>query len=185
MRPANASKYNTKRKASSSSSQGSERNRLRCQSQAATLSLHDYALKTNDDSQLVEIEQIPQDTQHSRSDYINKGNSISNVLQFSMPMLVHQSLRDSIYISGRAFLRHHVHISSRININPVLFCDRILQRANDQFSHGKVMDQSYLALIDWHHDKAVASALEFMSLATERRPELLEKCAQYTILFTE
>lgn len=28
----------------------------------------------------------------------------------------------------------------------------------------KVMEQSYLVLIGWHHDRAVASALEFMSL---------------------
>jgi hypothetical protein len=72
-----------------------------------------------------------------------------------------------------------------LTFNPVLFWDRILQRANDHFSHRQATEQSYLVITDWHHDGAVALVLEFMSLATGRRPELLEECAPCTISFAE
>src|SRR5271156_5492864 len=127
-------------KASSSSSRGSERKRLRCQSQAATPSLRDYALTTYDDSQLVEIE-------YSRSDCLNEDESMSDILPFSTPVLVHQSLRDSIYISGGAFSDTMSTFPLELAFNPVLFWDGILQRANDHFSHRQVMEQSYLVLI--------------------------------------
>jgi hypothetical protein len=66
---------------------------------------------------------------------IAKDDSMSDILPFSMPVLVHQSLRDSICTFGETFLDSISTFSLELTLNTLSFWDRILQRANDRLGY--------------------------------------------------
>jgi hypothetical protein len=72
-----------------------------------------------------------------------------------------------------------------MTFNPELFWDRVLQQTKYPSPDRQLTEQTYLVLVDWSHDTAVASVLEFLSLTLARIQQSLEACPPCKILFVE
>lgn len=73
----------------------------------------------------------------------------------------------------------------RLSLIGTLFRDRVLQQTKSPSPDRQPTEQTYLVLVDWSHDTAVASALGFLSLSLARIQESLEAYPPCKILFVE
>ena len=102
-----------------------------------------------------------------------------------MPLLVHLSLESSVCTSRTGFTDALSTCPVEMTFNAELFWGRVLQQTKYSSPDRQSTEHTYLVLVDWSHDTAVASALGFLLLTFARMQESLGVCPPCKILFVE
>ena len=168
----------TKRKASDVSSQTSTHKRVRCLRPSEQE-------KIVSDHELIEIPETQPEVQASQLGCSNQDDLSLDSTSFSIALLVHPSLQSSLCRPNRDFMNTLSTCRVEVTFSLELFWDSIAQRARYPSSNGQLIEQPGLILVDWSHDNAVASMLEFMSSTLARCRDVLDVHDPCKVLFVE